>query len=138
MSNELHLNAMKRRLLYAGLVLVNLMPFIYGLAEGYSIQAPFVNLIALAAGEEYDAGLFLLVLVALLLTVAFITALVSFAASGNAIKPEILHPSDGRLIAEKNQQKVLQLQQLLQEEDREQSSKAKRPPGDTGLDMNIP
>jgi len=128
---------MNRKLLYAGMVLVNLMPFIYAFFKGYSFLAPFANLIAFAAGKEYDAWLCLLVLMALLLSVVFVLTSASATTSGSAKKHVILHPSDGRQIAEENKQKLLHLQQLLQEEKREQPSKAKRLPADAGLDLNI-
>ncbi len=131
---------MNRKLIYAGSVLVNLMPFIYGFVGGYSFRAPFANLSAFVAGKEYDAGLLLLVLLALLLSVVLVIAPASSNTSSSAKKHVILHPSDGRQIAEVNQQKVLQLQQLLKEVkegEQEHSPKAKRLPADSGLDMNI-
>jgi energy-coupling factor transporter transmembrane protein EcfT len=128
---------MNRKLLYAGLVLVNLMPFIYAFFKGYSFIALFANLIAFVAGKEYDALLFLLVLMALLLSVAFVFTSTSATTSGSAKKHVILHPSDGRRIAEENQQKVLQLQQLLHEGEQEPSPTTKRRSADSGLDMII-
>jgi hypothetical protein len=128
---------MIRKLLYTGLVLVNLLPFIYGFTKGYSLRAPFVNLIAFAAGKEYDAWLFLLVLMALLLPVVVIFASASAITSGSAKKHVIMNQSDGRRIAEENKQKLLHLQQLLQEAEHEQTPKAKRLLADPGLDMNI-
>jgi hypothetical protein len=71
---------MNRKLLFTGLALVIPLPFVYGLAKGYSFQAPFANLIAFAAGKEYDAGLCLLVLMALLLSVVFVVS--SASATG--------------------------------------------------------
>lgn len=135
---------MNRKLLFTGLALVVLLPFGYGLAKGYSVRAPFVNLIAFAAGKEYDAGLFLLVLLALLLSVALVVTSASATTSSSSKKQVILHPSDGQRIAEENRQKVLHLQQLLQEAEhlqeveQEQSHKAKRPLANVGLDMTIP
>jgi hypothetical protein len=128
---------MKRKLIYAGLVLVNLMPFTYGFAEGYSLRTPFMNLTAFVVGQEYNAGLLLLVLMALLLSVVLVVTSASAITSSSAKKHVILYPSDGRQIAEENKQKLLHLQQLLQEAEQEQTHKAKRLPTDTGLDMNI-
>lgn len=132
--------SMNRKLLCAGLVLINFMPFIYGFVGGYSLWKPFVNLFAFVTGQEYDAGLFLLVLMALLLSVALVITSASATTSSNVKNHVILHPSDGRQIAEENQQKVLQLQQLLKEVkegEQEHSPKAKKLPADSGLDMNI-
>ena len=128
---------MNRKLLYAKLVLVNLLPFIYGFAKGYSFRAPFVNLIAFVSGQEYNARLIILMLLALLLSGVLVITLASPNTSSNTKKHLILHPSDGRQIAEENRFKVLQLQQLLQEAEQEQPSKAKQLPVDAGLDMNI-
>ncbi len=127
---------MNRKLLYAGLALLTLLPFGYGLAKGYSFRAPFANLIAFAAGKEYDAGLLLLVLMALLVSIVLVITSASATTSGSAKKHVILHPSDGRRIAEENQQDVLKLQRLLQEAEQDQP-KAKRLPSNSGLDMNI-
>jgi hypothetical protein len=128
---------MNRKLVYAGLALVILLPFIYAFFKGYSFLAPFANLITFATGKEYDAWLCLLVLMALLLSVVFVFTSASATTSGSAKKHVILHPSDGRQIAEENKRKLLHLQQLLQEAEHEPTPKAKRLLADPGLDMNI-
>lgn len=128
---------MNRKLLYAGLVQINLLPFIYGCAKGYSFRAPFVNLIAFVSGQEYNAGLIMLMLLALLLSGVLVITLESSNTSSNTKKHVILHPSDGRRIGQENQQKVLRLRELLQEREQEKPTEEKKPIADAGLDMFI-
>ncbi len=127
---------MNRKMLYAGLVLVILTPFIYGFTKGYSFQASLVNMIAFVMGQEYNEELLLLVVLALLLSVLLVITLTSSATSSNVKRHVILHLSDGRRIAEENQQEVLKLQRLLQETEQEHPN-AKRLLSDSSLDMNI-
>lgn len=135
--SKLFPTSMNRKLLYSGLVLINLLPFIYRFVVGYSLETPFVNLFAFVSGQEYNVVLLILVLLALLLSVVLVFTSASATTLSSAKKHVILHSSDGQRIAEENQQKVLHLQLLLQEVQQEQMLNVKRLPADSGLDMNI-